>query len=60
MAKSGKRSRDEADTYDADDFVEDDDGTPPKSKKSKKAAAFSSSSKSHDKFFEVDYPQLSD
>ena len=59
MAKSGKRGRDEADTYEADDFVEDDDGSAPKSKKSKKTAP-SSSSKSGNKFFEVCCIQLMD
>lgn len=53
MAKSGKRGRDEADTYEADDFVEDDDGSARKSKKSKKAATSSSSKTSQNKFFEV-------
>ena len=57
MAKSSKRGRDEADTYEADDFVEDDDGSAPKSKKSKKAAP-SSSSKSGNKFFEASHLQL--
>jgi hypothetical protein len=57
MAKSGKRSRDEADTYEADDFVEDDDGSAPKSKKSKKAAP-PSSGKSGNKYFEVRRIQL--
>ncbi|KAH8786157.1 putative RNA polymerase II transcriptional coactivator [Hyaloscypha finlandica] len=52
MAKSSKRGRDEGDTYEADDFVEDDDGRAPKSKKSKKAAP-PSSSKSKNKFFEL-------
>lgn len=56
MAKSGKRGRDEADTYEADDFVEDDDGSAPKSKKSKKAVpSSSSSSKSGNKFFEASH-----
>lgn len=55
MAKSSKRGRDEGDTYEADDFVEDDDGRAPKSKKSKKAAP-PSSSKSKNKFFEVSSP----
>jgi hypothetical protein len=59
MAKSSKRGRDETDTYEADDFVEDDDGSAPKSKKSKKAAP-SSSSKSSSKFFEVCCLQLMD
>ncbi len=57
MAKSGKRGRDEAGTYEADDFVEDDDGSAPKSKKSKKAAP-SSSSNSGNKFFEASNMQL--
>ncbi|PMD57021.1 PC4-domain-containing protein [Hyaloscypha bicolor E] len=52
MVKSSKRGRDEADTYEADDFVEDDDGSAPKSKKSRKAAP-SSSSKSKNKFFDL-------
>jgi hypothetical protein len=55
MAKSSKRGRDEGDTYEADDFVEDDDGRAPKSKKSRKAAP-PSSSKSKNKFFEVSSP----
>jgi hypothetical protein len=54
MAKTGKRGRDEADTYEADDFVEDDDGSAPKSKKSKKAAP-SGGSKSGNKFFEASH-----
>jgi len=52
MAKSGKRGRDEGDTYEADDFVEDDDSGAPKSKKSKKAAKPSSSG-SEKRFYEV-------
>jgi len=52
MVKSSKRGRDEGDTYEADDFVEDDDGSAPKSKKSRKAAP-PSSSKSKNKFFDL-------
>jgi len=52
MPKSGKRGRDEVDTYEADDFVEDDDDSAPKSKKSKKAAK-ASSSNSESTFFEL-------
>jgi hypothetical protein len=59
MAKPGKRGRDEGDTYEADDFVEDDDGGAPKSKKSKKAAKPSSSG-SEKRFYEVSVIQLID
>jgi hypothetical protein len=59
MAKSGKRGRDEVDTYEADDFVEDDEESAPKSKKSKNTAK-PSSSNSEKKFYEVGVIQLID
>jgi hypothetical protein len=59
MAKSGKRGRDEVDTYEADDFVEDDEESAPKSKKSKKTAK-PSSSNSEKKFYEAGAIQLID
>ncbi|KAE9378061.1 PC4-domain-containing protein [Stipitochalara longipes BDJ] len=52
MVKGGKRGRDGANDYEADDFVEDDEGSAPKTKKAKKANA-SSSSNTKNKFFEL-------
>merc|ERR1712093_225341 len=50
MGKAGKRSHDEVDTYEEDDFVEDDDGAARKTKKTKKAEL---NSDDQEKFWEL-------
>lgn len=50
MGKAGKRSHDEVDTYEEDDFVENDDGAARKTKKTKKAEF---NSDDQEKFWEV-------
>ena len=50
MGKAGKRSHDEVDTYEEDDFVENDDGAARKTKKTKKTEL---NSDDQEKFWEV-------
>merc|ERR1711977_720864 len=50
MGKAGKRSHDEVDTYEEDDFVENDDGAARKTKKTKKAEF---NSDDQEKFWEL-------
>merc|ERR1712093_60946 len=50
MGKAGKRSHDEVDTYEEDDFVENDDDAARKTKKTKKAEF---NSDDQEKFWEL-------